>query len=79
MWWAHNGCGFFPFGLIFLVFFLFLCFGIVRVLMFRCWGGYHRPWTINGNAEAEAILKRRLASGEITEVEYKQLKEQLKS
>jgi uncharacterized membrane protein len=86
MWWGyHHGLGFFPFLFPFGVFILVaLCLIVTRIVMFKRFGrfnqmscrGNYGPW--NGEREAEAILKRRLASGEITEAEYKQLKAVLK-
>lgn len=76
MWWGtHQGFCFFPFGLL-LIF--VLCFVVCRIFLFR---RFNRPYcgTRQDNQDAEAILKRRLASGEITEAEYKQLKDLLRS
>ncbi|MFB5191398.1 SHOCT domain-containing protein [Alicyclobacillus fastidiosus] len=70
MWWGHGfGCfGFF----IFLA--IFICFIVTRVCMFRRYGGCGRRWM----DDAEAILRRRLASGEIDEAEYQKLRDALK-
>lgn len=87
MWWGyHHGFGcfpfvFFPFGLLFL---LFLCFVVTRIFWFRRVGRFGRGdcHSVYGprydDRDLEAILKRRLANGEITETEYNQLKDVLK-
>ncbi len=76
MWWWHGyGFAFFP-ALLLLLFGVLL---ITRIFMFRrCWhmgmghyGGYGGPW--GDRFEAEAVLRRRLANGEISEDEYKRL------
>lgn len=86
MWWGHPyGFGFFPFvffpfGFIFVV----LCFIVVRIVLFRRFrrfgGGFAGPayWSWSQGGDAEAILKRRLANGNITEEEYKHLRDVLK-
>lgn len=76
-----------PFGFFFVLVGLFVVFGIVRLVLFRRyahlgWGGWgpgpwHRGWYDHGAFDPEAVLKRRLASGEITEAEYQRLKEVL--
>ena len=67
--WHH---GFFPFGPIFFV----LLIGLVIARGFMC---RRRGWRyhdrMSGRFEAEAVLQKRLASGEIGEEEYKRLKE----
>ncbi|GMA61597.1 SHOCT domain-containing protein [Alicyclobacillus fastidiosus] len=72
MWWGH-GHGFGCFG-----FFIFLAivvsFIVIRVCTLRRYGGCGRRWA----DDAEAILRRRLASGEIDETEYQKLKDALK-
>lgn len=84
MWWEyHHGFSFFPcvlFPIGFLVFF-FLIFIVARSLFFRrfgagCYGRFYGPW--NHGFDAESILKRRLANGDITEEEYQRLKDKLK-
>ncbi|HVB08791.1 MAG TPA: SHOCT domain-containing protein [Bacillota bacterium] len=66
----HWGWGFWwfpPFGFFIL---LFLLLGGIRFLFFR-----HRgPWR-HWQEDPLALLKRRLAIGEITEAEYQRLKE----
>ncbi|MFD1674516.1 hypothetical protein [Alicyclobacillus fodiniaquatilis] len=74
--WCGHGFWFFPFGLFFFV--PFLVFIVIRFCIFRnfnrsCAGPIWRD-----GAEAEAILKRRLASGDIGEAEYNKLKDLLK-
>ncbi|GMA52245.1 hypothetical protein GCM10025857_36020 [Alicyclobacillus contaminans] len=82
----HHGFGVLPFFLFPLGFFLIavLCFTLVRIMFFR-WcrrrggagcGLMDGPW--NQVRDAEAILKRRLAMGEITEEEYRHLRSVLK-
>ncbi|HYG57126.1 MAG TPA: hypothetical protein VD902_03560 [Symbiobacteriaceae bacterium] len=61
--------GFFPFPIFGLFFLLFVGF-----MLFR--GRRHGRWC-PGGPEAEGILKRRLAGGEIGEEEYQRLKEVL--
>jgi uncharacterized membrane protein len=73
-WGYHHG--FFPFGPIFCA--LFLAFVIFRIFAFRRCGWRRRGWHGDDRFEAEAILQRRLASGEITAEEYHRLKEILK-
>lgn len=86
MWCGHPyGFGFFPFVFPFGIFFLIvLCFIIARIICFRrfrrfghgCDGTMYGPW--NKEDDAEIILKRRLAKGEITEEEYRHLRTTLK-
>lgn len=72
MWYGYHG-GPWCFG--FLFFFLVFAFFIFRGFMFRRRGFYsHHGWS----DEAENILRKRLASGEITEEEYQKLKDALK-
>ena len=70
MWW-HGAwgawCWFIPFLLIVLI------FGRFR---FGGCGWRRRGWH-DGRWEAEAILQRRLAAGEIDEAEYRRLREVL--
>ncbi|WP_067930258.1 SHOCT domain-containing protein [Alicyclobacillus kakegawensis] len=70
MWWGHHG--FWCFGALLL--FLILVFFIVRAFAFGACGRCHRRWP----DDAEAILRRRLANGEIDESEYQKLKDALK-
>jgi uncharacterized membrane protein len=82
MWWGyHQGFCFFPFGLLILFVLCLIMTRIVLLTRFRRFGqmpcgSKYGPWT--GEREAEAILKRRLANGEITEAEYNHLKDVLK-
>lgn len=72
MGYGHHGFPFF--GLLFAgVFFVFL---ITRILFFR----RHGRWCMHGidhRMDAELILRRRLASGEIGEEEFLRIKETL--
>ncbi|MGH2459135.1 MAG: SHOCT domain-containing protein [Chloroflexota bacterium] len=72
MWWGYAG--FHPFG----GFFFLLLIGLVVVLLVS---RRHNGWSHRGEgaglADAEAILRRRLASGEISEAEYRALREVL--
>lgn len=70
MWWGYHG--FHPFGWFFLL--LLAVFLVFRFFAFRRCGRWHHGWH-DGRLDAEAILRRRLASGEISEAEYKQLQE----
>jgi uncharacterized membrane protein len=70
MWGGHHG--FWCFGVVLLI--LVIVFLVVRAYAFRNCGGYRRRWS----DDAEAILKKRLASGEIDESEYQRLKDALK-
>lgn len=86
MWWGHPyAFGFFP--LVFhLGFFVFvaLLFITLRIIFFRrfrrfggtCSGPMYGPW--NHGHDAEVILKRRLANGDITEEDYNHLRDVLK-
>lgn len=86
MWWGHHfGFGFFPFVFPFGFFvFIALFFIISRIIFFRRFGRYgsgcgrpmYGPW--NQGRDAEVILKRRLANGDITEEEYQHLRDILK-
>lgn len=86
MWCYHHGFGFFPFVFIpFGMIILFaLCFIVTRIVLFRrfrrfgggCWASQYGPF--NHDGDAEAVLKRRLANGEISETEYNHLKDVLK-
>jgi len=68
-WW-------FPFPFILLTF--LVVFLLVRLLFFRRWGwGCGGGW--NRSFDAESILKRRLASGQITEDEFKRLRDIVKA
>lgn len=63
-------CWFIP-----ILFFALLFFG--RFWFWGCgWGWRRRGWH-GGRWEAEAILQRRLAAGEIDEAEYRRLREVL--
>jgi uncharacterized membrane protein len=68
--WAHHGHPWFGFLFIILV----IGFIIFRVVTFRKYGGCR----YGSFDEAEAILRKRLASGEINEDEYQKLKDALK-
>jgi uncharacterized membrane protein len=71
MWHANQG----PWCFGFLFFILVFGFFIVRAFAFRNFGGYRRGgW----NDESDAILRKRLANGEIDEEEYQKLKNALK-
>lgn len=79
MLWGYHG--FFPFGFFFVLIVLFVIF---RIFAFRRFG-YHRNygncdnrgWNDNNHYEALAIVRKRLANGEISEEEYEHLKEVL--
>lgn len=71
MWYGHHGFHFFPFLLMLLVIFM-----IIRMIAFRKHGRWCHAGP-DGRMEADAILKRRLASGEINEEEYQRLKDVL--
>lgn len=83
---VHHGFCFFPFLFFPLGFFIFIacCFIIVRTILFRryrrfgadCVGLMVGPW--KQGHDAGDILKRRLASGDITEEEYHHLRDLLK-
>jgi uncharacterized membrane protein len=76
-----------PFGFFFVLLGVFVLFGILRLILFRRygpwgWGGggpgpWRHGWYDHGAYDAEPVLRRRLASGEITEAEYQRLKEVL--
>lgn len=69
MWYGH-GHMFHPGGLMFLLLLVGLAVFAFRHRGRRCHGhGHHAD-----SAEAEAILRRRLANGEIGEEEYTRLK-----
>jgi uncharacterized membrane protein len=77
-----NGAHHFWWGGGFLFFFLglILIFFLARFVFFRgCWGprGYwgSRDWP---DSSPEAVLKRRLARGEISESDYEHLRDVLK-
>jgi uncharacterized membrane protein len=85
MWEHHHGFGFFPFGIFFIVLAIFI---ISRIIAYRRFGRYgpngvcgsysgpnRLGWTDNNHYEAEAIIRKRLANGEIDEEEYLRLKE----
>lgn len=86
MWWGHPyGFTFFPFIFVFGFFFcIMLWFIVTRIIFFRrfrrfggaCGGPMYGPW--NRDTEPDIILKRRLANGEITEEEYRHLRDTLK-
>lgn len=72
MWWGYAG--FHPFG----GFFFLLFVGLVVVLLVsRQHNGWWHHAEDVGQADAEAILRRRLANGEISEAEYRSLREVL--
>jgi uncharacterized membrane protein len=65
------------FGFPWIFFAIFFTFLIVRIVAFRRWGfGYGCG---RGMLDAESILKRRLASGDIAESEYQRLREIVRS
>ena len=67
MYWSHW---WFPFPWFFLTF--LLVFVLFRFILFRRgWRG--RGYSDDRLLDAESILKRRLASGQITEAEYQRL------
>jgi uncharacterized membrane protein len=70
MWHEHYG----PWCFGFLFFFLMIAFFMFRLLAFRRFGGGCRGWY----DDAEIVLRKRLASGEISEEEYQKLKAVLK-
>ena len=76
MWAGHHA--FAPFCWIpFTIFFLLLvAFIVSRIFWFRRYGGCC-GWQNgqNGRVDAEAILRRRLANGDITEEEYQKVKD----
>jgi uncharacterized membrane protein len=86
MWWGHPyGFGFFPFVFPFGFFiFVALCFIVARIIFFRrfrqfgggCGVPMYGPW--NKDGDPQVTLKRRLANGDITEEEYKHLRDMLK-
>ncbi|WP_067621541.1 SHOCT domain-containing protein [Alicyclobacillus acidiphilus] len=86
MWWGHPyGFGFFPLVFPFgFFFFVALCFIVSRIVCFRrfrhygygCGGPTYRAWS--KVSDPEIILKRRLAKGDITEEEYRHLRETLR-
>jgi uncharacterized membrane protein len=71
MWWGNHGFWFCPIGL--LLFVLIAGLIVVRICTIRNYG-CRRRWS----DDPDAILKRRLASGEIDEAEYQKLKDALK-
>ena len=81
MGWNGGGAGFFPFfGILWFLTLAFLICGCVRWIIWgRRWGAYgcgvwgrgdgsYRP-----RANAEAILRERLARGEVDDKEYERL------
>ncbi|UZJ76832.1 hypothetical protein [Fictibacillus sp. KU28468] len=68
MGWEHHGFPFPFFGLIFLSLVTVLI--IFKMIAFRRCHSY-----MNNQNDASVILKRRLASGDIKEEEYKKLKQ----
>jgi uncharacterized membrane protein len=73
MWWGHYAAGGFcwiPFTIFFL---LLIAFIVSRIFFYRRCGGFC-GWQ-NGRTDAEAILRRRLANGDITEEEYQKMKD----
>jgi uncharacterized membrane protein len=73
MWAGHHA--FAPFCFIpFIIFVLLLiAFIVSRIFWFRRFGGCCSRQ--NGRMDAEAILRRRLANGDITEEEYQKTKD----
>jgi uncharacterized membrane protein len=71
MWWENHGFWFCPIGL--LLFVLIVGLIIVRICTIRNYG-CRRRWP----DDPDAILRKRLASGEIDEAEYQKLKDALK-
>ncbi len=79
--WEHHG--FHPFGFIILA--LIITLLVFKIIAYRRHGGWHyggynggytgHHHRFDGKAEAEAILMRRFASGEIDETEFTRLKE----
>ncbi len=86
MWEHHHGIGFFHFSIFFLVLATFIVIKLIRHRRFgsysppQVWGS-HSPGPSRHNCmdnspyEAEAIIRKRLASGEIEEEEYLRLKD----
>ncbi len=74
MWWGHPGFVFNPFCGIFFV--LLIAFIVTRIFFIRRCGGWSRGYGwYDGRQDAEAILRRRLANGDITEEEYQKMKD----
>jgi putative membrane protein len=69
------GYGFFPFGFLFPLFFLFAAFWVVRWLIFPWRWGYSRHyWGGSGYGDrAYYILRERYTRGEITKDQYDQM------
>jgi uncharacterized membrane protein len=73
--WADHG-HWFPFPWIF--FAVLIGFLIFRVVMYRRYGGPWNRGANQGRLDAESVLQRRLASGEIDEAEYERIREILR-
>ena len=69
--WSHPGWFFFPFGLLFFLFFLWIVF---RVAWWGAgWGWGHRRWYGYGGYDSREIVRARYARGEITREQYNQM------
>jgi uncharacterized membrane protein len=74
MGWEHHY--FFPFGFFFILIVVFVIFRINGFRRYRHYNGCEVNDRHNNDPyEAEAIIRKRLANGEIDEVEYQRLKE----
>ncbi len=71
MAWHHVFNPFCSFFFILLI--VFIVFMVFRIISFRRCGGWN-GWQ-SGRMDAEAILRRRLANGDISEEEYQKVKD----
>lgn len=71
MYGLGGGCGFFPFGWL-LHLLLFVAFFLIILWLIR--GG---KCGLSRDGDAVSILKKRLASGEITKKEFEELKKEI--
>ena len=67
-------------GFLFFFLALILIFFLARFVFFRGWWGPRGPWAYREwpDSSPEAVLKRRLARGEISEADYEHLRDVLK-
>jgi uncharacterized membrane protein len=87
MWWGYGYHAFVPFWFwlarpLFFIIVVIAIVSLIRLLVWRRWGWRRGPcghggWTAPGQ-DAEAVLRRRLAAGEIDEAEYRRVREILK-